>query len=246
MLQAEASAQAPRVMLETRGLSAGYGDLAAIRDVSLEIRAGEIVALFGANGAGKSTTLLSIVGELPRMSGAVLWRGNPASTRLHELARQGLMFVPGEAPVLFSMTVRDNLLLAKGGLDVALDLFPVLKPLLGRKAGLLSGGEQRILALARALSLKPSVLLLDELSMGLAPVIVEHLYSALQAAVSSRDVGVLLVEQEVRRALRIADRWYLLRNGNIVSDGNAATDPARLEAEYLTGLPSLPENEGTE
>jgi branched-chain amino acid transport system ATP-binding protein len=225
-------------MLETRDLSAGYGDLAAIRDVSLEVRLGEIVALFGANGAGKTTTLLSVVGEIPRMSGSVLWRGKPAAARLHELAGDGLMFVPGETPVLFSMTVRDNLLLGKGGLDAALDLFPELRPLLRRKAGLLSGGEQRILALARALSRQPSVLLLDELSMGLAPVVVEKLYAVLRAAVSQRGIGVLLVEQEVRRALRIADRWYLLRDGTIVSGGDATTDAAQMEAEYLVRLPS--------
>jgi branched-chain amino acid transport system ATP-binding protein len=227
-----------RIVLEARGLTAGYGDLAAIRGIDIEVRQGEIVALFGANGAGKSTTLLSLVGELPRSAGEVRWLGRPTGARLHQLAREGLAFVPETRSVLASMSVRDNLLLGRGGVEPAVAIFPELRPLLRRRAGLLSGGEQQMLTLARALAARPVALLVDELSLGLAPIVVERLFAALRDAVSAHDIAVLLVEQEARRALEVADRWYLLRGGELVGSGDAAAGAGRLETEYLAGLSS--------
>ncbi|WP_045876226.1 ATP-binding cassette domain-containing protein [Pseudofrankia sp. DC12] len=225
----------PPPVLEARGLTAGYGDLAAVRGIALRVAPGEIVALFGANGAGKTTTLLALVGELPRGAGEVRWLGRPTRSALHQLARDGLAFVPEQRSVLASMSVRDNLLLGRGGVDAAVEIFPELRPLLGRRAGLLSGGEQQMLTLARALAARPAALLVDELSLGLAPIVVERLFAALQDAARVQRVAVLLVEQEARRALGVADRWYLLRGGEVVASGDAA-GADRLEREYLAGI----------
>jgi branched-chain amino acid transport system ATP-binding protein len=222
-------------VLEIRGLTAGYGDLAAVRDVSVSLFPGEIVALLGANGAGKTTLLLSTVGALPRMGGQVWWRGAPCSLALHRLARAGLAFVPGAPSVIAGLSARDNLRLGSGGVDRALEYFPELAKLLDRRAGLLSGGEQQMLSLARALASGPSVLLVDELSLGLAPMVVDRLIAALRAAADAEGLGVLLVEQQVRRALSVADRWALLNKGMLTHSGVAA-DHARLESLYLAGL----------
>ncbi|MEU0480396.1 ATP-binding cassette domain-containing protein [Streptosporangium sp. NPDC006013] len=226
------------IVLQACGLSAGYGDLPAIRRIDVHIARGEIVALFGANGAGKTTTLMSLVGELPRSAGQAHWLGRPTQARLHQLARQGLAFVPEYRSVLASMSVRDNLLLGRGGVEAAVEIFPELGPLLGRRAGLLSGGEQQMLTLARALAARPVALLVDELSLGLAPIVVERLFTVLRQAVRSHDIAVLLVEQEARRALDVADRWYLLRNGELVGCGDANGGIDQLEREYLAGLSS--------
>lgn len=231
----DSGVQSSHFLFEARGLTAGYGDVAAIRDIDLGIAPGEIVALFGANGAGKTTTLSAMVGELDRMSGSVLWEGRKTGARLHNLVRQGLAFVPEERSVLMTMSVRDNLKLGSGGVQAALEVFPALEPLLDQKAGLLSGGEQQMLTLGRALATNPSVLLIDELSLGLSPIAVERLFDVLRAAVERNKIAVLLVEQEARRALDVADRWYLLRNGRIVMTGDSTTGIRELEDAYLTG-----------
>jgi branched-chain amino acid transport system ATP-binding protein len=222
-------------VLEIRGLTAGYGDLAAVRSVSLVLFPGEIVALLGANGAGKTTLLLSMVGVLPRMAGQVWWRGATCSLPLHRLARSGLAFVPGAPSVITGLSVRDNLRLGSGGVDRAVGYFPELGVLLDRRAGLLSGGEQQMLSMARALACGPKVLLVDELSLGLAPMVVDRLLAALRAAADADGLAVLLVEQQVRRALAVADRWQLLSKGVITESGDAA-DHARLESSYLAGM----------
>lgn len=226
---------APTYLLEARGVTAGYGDVPAIRGVDLGVAPGEIVALFGPNGSGKTTTLLTLVGELTRTEGVVYWRGAPTHARLPRLVRDGLAFVPEERSVLMSMTVRDNLRLGSGGVDAAVEIFPALKQLLNKKAGLLSGGEQQMLTLGRALAAEPSVLLVDELSLGLSPIAVERLFTVLREQVRRNNIAVLLVEQEARRALDVADRWYLLRNGRIAGAGDAATGVEKLEAAYLSG-----------
>ena len=221
-------------ILELRGLSAGYDDLAVVRDIDLSVSRGEIVALLGPNGTGKSTTLLTCAGELPPLAGEVRWLGRPATAPLHQRARDGLAFVPEERSVLMSLTVRENLLLGSGGIAPALQLFPELEPLLTQRAGLLSGGEQQMLTLARALATRPKALLLDELSLGLAPLVTDRLFEALRHAADTQGVAVLLVEQQARRALSVADRWYLLRRGSIVASGDSADGLESITSVYLS------------
>ncbi len=223
-------------LVEARGLSAGYGELAAVRDLDLTVRPGEVVALLGANGAGKTTTLLALAGELKPLSGTVVWRGRPSTARLHRRARDGMAFVPEERSVFMQLTTDENLRLGRGSRERALNLFPELEPLLGRRAGLLSGGEQQILTLARALSGEPTLLLADELSLGLAPLVVDRLLRAVRNAADA-GLGVLLVEQQVTRALDVADRVYLLRRGRVTFDGvpsDLARDWSHLERSYLS------------
>ena len=227
---------APAPVLELEHLTTGYGDLPVVRDVSLCVRPGEVVALFGPNGAGKTTTLLGAVGVLPRMSGQVRWRGEPTRKPLHRLARDGLAFVPEERSVISGLSARDNLRLGGGSVQAAVAEFPELAEHLGRKAGLLSGGQQQMLRLAHALASAPTALLVDEASLGLAPLIVQRLLQALRGAADRTGLAVLLVEQQARRALSVADRWYLLNKGTVVAEGSTEGDPERLEAVYLSSL----------
>jgi branched-chain amino acid transport system ATP-binding protein len=237
MLDSSGARSMPPPVLELVGVTAGYGDLAAVRDVSLRVAAGEVVALFGPNGAGKTTTLMAAVGALPRMSGHVRWRGAPAAKRLHAMARAGLSFVPEERSVISGLSTLDNLRLGRGGVEDALAHFPELTELLSRRAGLLSGGQQQMVTLARALAAGPAALLVDELSLGLAPLVVDRLLATIRQAADQQGLAVLLVEQQARRALAIADRWYLLRNGSVVAEGDAGAGMETLEAEYLLGIP---------
>jgi sulfate-transporting ATPase len=223
-------------LIEARGLWAGYGDLAAVRDLELTVAPGEIVALLGPNGAGKTTTLLTLAGELPPLRGETRVLGAAAGVPLQRLVRRGLGFVPEERAVIASLSTGANLKLSRGDVRVALDLFPELRPLLRRRAGLLSGGEQQMLTLARALASDPKLLLVDELSLGLAPLVVRRLLLAVRAA-ADRGVGVLLVEQHAADALDVADRIVVLRHGEVVLTG--AADDLRdhlgdLESAYLT------------
>jgi branched-chain amino acid transport system ATP-binding protein len=223
------------VLLEAVNLTAGYGDLAAVRDANLRLHRGEIVAVVGPNGAGKTTTMNALVGELPAMNGEVRWLGRPVSSPLHRRVREGLGYVPEIRSIIMSMSCRDNLRLGRGDLSHALELFPELEPLLPRRAGLLSGGEQQMLILGRALAARPTALIVDELSLGLAPVVVGRLMEALRVAAKQSDCGVLLVEQQARRAFAIADRWYLFRNGRNVASGDTKTGHQAMEQAYLAG-----------
>lgn len=228
------TAEAASPILQVEGLYAGYGDLAAVRDLNLVVRSGEIVALLGPNGAGKTTTLLTLAGAIPSLGGKVVWNGKATSASLHRRVRSGMGFIPEERSVISKLTVRENLRLGRGSVDDAIGLFPQLKPLLRRPAGLLSGGEQQMLTLARCLASKPSLMLVDELSLGLAPIVVKSLLSALRTAANETGTAVLMVEQQVHRALTVADRWYLLRHGNLVSSGDAdETAATKLTAAYL-------------
>jgi branched-chain amino acid transport system ATP-binding protein len=223
-------------LIEARGLSAGYGKMAVVRDVDLRVDAGEVVALIGANGAGKTTTLLALAGEVPPMQGEVRFLGERTTSPMHARCRRGLGYVTEERSVIMQMTVAENLKLAAVPADVAIGHFPALEKTLGRKAGLCSGGEQQMLSLARALGRNPKVLLADELSLGLAPIIVAHLLDAVRSAADRDGVGVLLVEQHVRQALRVADRVYLMERGRVVLSGT--TDEVsgqldRVEDAYL-------------
>lgn len=225
------------VVLEARGLSCGYGRMSVVRDLDLPVVAGEVAALIGPNGAGKTTTLLTLAGELPPISGEIRWLGHPSDAPMYERCRAGLSFVTEERSVIMKLTAQENLRLANVSVDAALALFPELEPLLRRPAGLLSGGEQQMLTVARALGRNPTVMLLDELSLGLAPLVVRRLLGAVRTASKERGVGVLLVEQHVRQALDVADRVYVMRRGRIVLSGSADAIGAQLadiEAAYLT------------
>ncbi|WP_067899370.1 ABC transporter ATP-binding protein [Nocardia vaccinii] len=226
-------------VIEARAISAGYTpDRATITDIDLAVQPGEIVAILGPNGAGKTTTLLALAGELPLQSGSVLLHGSPTDAPLFRRARLGLGFVPEERSVFKNMTVAENLRV--GGVDVAtaLEQFPELETRLNVRGGMLSGGEQQMLTLTRALGRNPKVLLIDELSLGLAPLIVERLLQAVRSAADQQSCGVVLVEQHVRQALEVADRACVLRQGRIVLSGSARELWSRMdeiETEYLAG-----------
>jgi branched-chain amino acid transport system ATP-binding protein len=217
----------------------GYGGAPVCRGMHIEVRRGEVVCLLGANGAGKTTTMLSIAGEIPLIAGTIQLHGKPTTAPLHRRAKEGLSFVTEERSVIMRLTVEENLRLAKVPTKAALTYFPELGPIIGRTAGLLSGGEQQMLTLARALGRSPKILLADELSLGLAPLVVNRLLSAVRDAADSRGVACLLVEQHVRQALEIADRVYVLQRGQIVMSGPSdeiARDIGTLERAYLSGV----------
>jgi branched-chain amino acid transport system ATP-binding protein len=224
-------------LLECRGLAAGYGSVAVVRDVDLRVEPGEVVALIGPNGAGKTTTLLTLAGELPVISGDVLFRGTPTKAGLHRRARRGMGFVTEERAVFMALTAEENLRVAGVRRADAVALFPELEPLMGRTAGLLSGGEQQMLTLARAVARDPKLLLVDELSLGLAPVVVKRLLQTVRRVASERETGILLVEQHVRQALHVADRVYVMQRGRIVMSGTGEEVHGRIdeiEATYLS------------
>src|SRR5579863_163804 len=226
-------------LLEARGLCAGYGRVEVVRDVTLEVRPGEVVALLGANGAGKTTTLLTLAGELMPLGGQVLLKGSNATAPLYKRARGGMAFVTEERSVFPKLTTRQNLAVGRADIAKATALFPELEPLMSRRGGLLSGGEQQMLSLARALARPTDLLLADELSLGLAPRIVGRLLRAVRAA-ADNGVGALLVEQHVHRVLEIADRVYLLHHGRVQFTGTAAEARGsidEIQATYLTAGP---------
>ena len=214
-------------LLSVRNLSAGYRGLPALHGVSLEVRAGEIVALVGANGAGKSTLLRSIAGLIKPASGSVVFEGNEiGGAPAHRIVRRGIALVPEGRRLFGRLPVIDNLLLGayahgEGPLEDVFTLFPVLRERSAQLAGTLSGGEQQMVAIGRALMSKPRLLLLDEPSLGIAPRLVARIYETL-LEINRRGLTVLLVEQNVRAALQIASRAYVLQTGRIVQQGLSA------------------------
>ncbi len=222
-------------MLRIHNLSAGYGSLNVLRRVSLHVKAGEIVTIIGANGAGKTTLLKTISGLLRAQSGDVLFRDEDIQRiPAEQVVLRGCSLVPEGRQVFAAMPVKENLLLGafvqykrgrhdevRQDLERVYGLFPVLKQRERQLAGTLSGGEQQMLAIARALMARPSLIMLDEPSMGLAPLIVKDIFSIIAGL---REAGntVLLVEQNARSALKISDRGYVLETGRIILEGEAA------------------------
>jgi branched-chain amino acid transport system ATP-binding protein len=231
-------------LLAVERLTAGYLGIPAVRELSLSVGSGEVVALLGPNGAGKTTTLSTIAGLLKPLSGTVVFEGRDIGGEpAHHLARGGLSLVPEDRGLFFDLTVRENLRLAGRGDSLSerdvIDLLPELEKCLGRLAGVLSGGEQQMLSLGRALMTKPRLLLVDEMSLGLAPVIVERLLPVLRRIAEESGTGVIFVEQHVPLALELADRAYVMANGRVVLEGSATDllkDRELLEASYLGEL----------
>jgi sulfate-transporting ATPase len=233
-----AGARSGEPLLAARHLAAGYRGVPAVQGVDLDVHRGEVLALLGANGAGKTTTLLALAGDLRPLAGEVRWSGRPVELPLHRRAATGTALVPEERSAVRALTVGENLHLGGVDPDRAIALFPELEPLLSRSAGLVSGGEQQMVTLARALGRDPELLLADEVSLGLAPLVVDRLLRALRAA-ADRGTAVVLVEQQARRAIEIADHVVVLRRGRVELAGPAAElrdEFERIERAYLSGV----------
>ncbi|WP_413299903.1 ABC transporter ATP-binding protein [Bacillus sp. 1P10SD] len=220
-------------MLEVQNLSVGYDQIEVLHDISFKVQRREIVTLVGANGAGKTTLLLTISGILKSSNGKILFNSNEDLTKVksHDIVKKGIIHVPEGRGILTKLSVYENLLLGvqiqkkdknriKDLMEETFNRFPILYERRDQKAGLLSGGEQQMLAVSRALLSDPKILLLDEPSMGLAPIIVEQIYEMIRE-ISKDGVTILLVEQNARKALEVADRGYVLENGHIVLEGDA-------------------------
>jgi branched-chain amino acid transport system ATP-binding protein len=242
----------PEALLEVASLSTGYGPLEVLHGMDLQIRSGELVALIGPNGAGKTTLLQAIAGLLPAWEGRVILAGQDV-TRLdaRHRARAGISLVAEGRQLFPGLTVRENLTLAAeatkkpvgAGLDIVLDLFPELRRLLDRVAGSMSGGEPQMCAVGRGLMCRPSLLMIDELSLGLAPVVVERLIGALARMHRELDVTILFVEQDVDLAMEAAQRVLVIGMGHLTMDDSAdavRSQRASIERTFLGLPPDVP------
>ena len=234
-------------LLSLTGVTAFYGAIQALRGIDLTVNEGEIVTLIGANGAGKSTLMMTICGNPRAQSGAIVHDGQDITQwPTHEIMRRGIAQAPEGRRIFNRMTVHENLLMGAevagrsdiaGLLDQVFTLFPRLKERINQRGGTLSGGEQQMLAIGRALMSRPTLLLLDEPSLGLAPLVVRQIFGAIRELNRSAGLTVLLVEQNAYQALRLAHRGYVLVNGSITMAGTGSELLARPEirAAYLEG-----------
>jgi branched-chain amino acid transport system ATP-binding protein len=232
-------------VLRVRNLQAGYAGVPVVRGLDLDVSAGEVLALLGPNGAGKTTILRTISGLLPRLGGRVEIMGRTTDSRkAFRIARSGVAHVAEDRALFPSLTVRENLRLATGlqrrdrpsAYACAIDLFPALDSLLDRPTALLSGGEQQMVALARAIITSPKLLLVDEMSLGLAPRIVADMQPVVRRVADELGAAVLMVEQHLDLALGLADRAVVLVRGQVVLDGAAADlrrDPTSIRTSYF-------------
>jgi branched-chain amino acid transport system ATP-binding protein len=232
------------MMLKVDGLHVSYGKIAAVKDISIAVGEGEIVALIGPNGAGKSTLLKTIAGLLPAGRGSIHFDGRPIANRpAAEVMRQGLALVLEGRSTLKQMTVQENLILGgyarrdhsaiAADIDRMLDRFPILRERLKQRAGTLSGGEQQMLVIARALISRPRLLMLDEPSLGLAPLVTAEIFKIVRELNAEDKVTILLVEQNANQALHLADRAYVLEMGKVVLEGSELASDARVREAYL-------------
>jgi branched-chain amino acid transport system ATP-binding protein len=226
--------------LEVIDVGVAYGHINVLQGVSLSVPPGEVVCLLGSNGVGKTTLLLGCVGQLPLRTGRVLVDGRPVSSgHPNRAAQLGIALVPDNRGLFLQLTVAENLRLVhpwRSSIDDVAELFPALPPLMSRRAGLLSGGEQQMVALAKAVLFRPKVLLIDEMSHGLAPLVAEKLLTMVRELAQRHNTAVLLVEQTVEMALAVSDRALVMRHGHIVMEGTAAEVHASrdvLESHYL-------------
>jgi branched-chain amino acid transport system ATP-binding protein len=234
-----------QTLLKVSGLKVAYGGIQAVKGIDFEVNEGELVTLIGSNGAGKTTTMKAITGTLPMLGGDIEYLGKSIKGRgAWDLVKEGLAMVPEGRGVFARMTITENLQMGayirsdKAGIAEDIEamfvLFPRLRERKDQLAGTMSGGEQQMLAMGRALMSRPKVLLLDEPSMGLSPIMVDKIFEVVRD-VSARGVTVLLVEQNASRALGIADRGYVMESGNVTMNGEAKallSDP-RVRAAYL-------------
>ncbi|MBB5346479.1 ABC transporter ATP-binding protein [Desulfoprunum benzoelyticum] len=219
-------------MLKLENIQAGYGNILAIKDIDLEINEGEIITLIGANGAGKSTTLMTISGIVPSRSGRILFDDREIQRKEpDEIVRLGICQVPEGRHIFPELTVQENLDMGaflrrdkkeiKRDIDYVFSLFPILAERRGQDGGTLSGGEQQMLAMSRALMARPRLLLLDEPSMGLAPLVIRQIFEIIKQINAENRTTIFLVEQNANQALHIAHRGYVIENGRIVFSGKA-------------------------
>jgi branched-chain amino acid transport system ATP-binding protein len=238
-------------LLSVRSVTAAYSKAIALDGVSLDVERAEIVTLIGANGAGKSTLMKVIMGLVPVLGGEIEFDGQPLSgLRTYEIARLGIAYVPEGRGILHGLSIRENLRLGafsrhwnretRDDLDRVLARFPILAERIEQTAGTLSGGEQQMLVIGRALMSKPRLLLLDEPSLGLAPVIAARIFQII-GNLNEQETPVLLVEQNARAALKLAKRAYVLESGQIVQEGTNLFDDPRVQEAYLGMLPLMPD-----
>ncbi len=219
-------------MLKLENIQSGYGNILAIKDVSMEINRGEIITLIGANGAGKSTTLMTISGVVRTRAGKIIYNDKEIQDKASdEIVKLGICQVPEGRHIFPQLTVRENLDMGaflrkdreniKKDIDYVFELFPILAQRRHQQGGTLSGGEQQMLAMSRALMARPELLLLDEPSMGLAPLVIKQIFEIIKQINEESDTTIFLVEQNANQALHIADRGYVIENGEITITGSA-------------------------